>query len=154
MYSFLRVVARSRAREERKQQANAAGEMNRSRYSAARKRQKMRDVAEGKVNRARINIPAWMEDDRARRRERNGWTARKKEIEHAEKARIANERTKETGGKESWYRAMLSGRFYSREAFAAAGRFRTINSVLWPAKSYDGNRVNHAGTRSRVRHPP
>ena len=60
----------------------------------------MRDVAEGKVNRARINIPAWMEDDRAegersRRREKNGWTPRKKEIEHEEKVRIANVATNE-----------------------------------------------------------
>ena len=62
--------------------------MNRSRYSAARKRQKMRDVAEGKVNGARINIPAWMEDDRARRRgERRSNTRRRRESRTNERER-------------------------------------------------------------------
>lgn len=80
------------------------------------------------------------------------WTAEEKGDRTRAEAGIANERTKE-GGKELCDDGAHSGRFYSREALVAAGRFRTINSVLWSAKSYDGNRVNHTGTRSRVRRP-
>ena len=151
MYSFLCVAPRSRASKKGREGIGRKSEHSRRNEPFAlftrEKRQKMRDVVEGKVNGARINILAWMEDDRGERR-----TAEEKGDRTRGEAGIANERTKE-GGKELCDDGAHSGRFYSREALVAAGRFRTINSVLWSAKSYDGNRVNHTGTRSRVRRP-
>lgn len=82
MYSFLCVAPRSRASKKGREGIGRKSERSRRNEPFAlftrEKRQKMRDVVEGKVNGARINILAWMEDDRGGR----GGRQRKKEIEH------------------------------------------------------------------------
>ena len=90
----------------------------------------MRDAVEGKVNGARINIPAWMEVDGERRRSRGGRKEGRKE-------------GREEGGRKKRRARWMRCGARSSDFIRGRARSPTINSVLWPGKSYDGNRVNH-----------
>lgn len=120
----------------------------------------MRDAVEGKVNGGPHKYsPRGCEGDAKATGGggRRPWTSWKKEIEGAGWAprldRTAKVKRNRRRRRRRRRRGWCTARFYSREAPVAAGRSPTINSVLWSAKSYDGNRVNHAGTRTRVRRP-
>lgn len=148
MYSFLCIAApgfranQGEGAEKKEKNASEAGEMNRSRYSPREKAENERRRG-GKGERGPHKYYRVAATPRKVPRGRHG-----KRRSNARR-RAHREQTIPKGRN----RRPVPGSILFAGGPAAPGRFRTINSVLWPAKSYDGNRVNHAGTRCRVRRP-